>query len=100
MSNRLPLNVRDLLHQRRVEGERIEFKAGWNPDAILRTLCAFANDFENLEWPEHFQHNEFAARRGAVLFLGRGGCAFRESGAEGDGAAGGNLKVAHPDFII
>jgi len=31
-----------------VEGERIEYKAGWNPDAILRTLCAFANDFENL----------------------------------------------------
>ncbi len=31
-----------------MEGERIEYKAGWNPDAILRTLCAFANDFENL----------------------------------------------------
>ena len=30
------------------EGERIEYKAGWNPDAIIRTLCAFANDFENL----------------------------------------------------
>ena len=31
-----------------MEIERIEFKAGWNPDPILRTLCAFANDFENL----------------------------------------------------
>ena len=31
-----------------MEGERVEYKAGWNPDAILRTLCAFANDFENL----------------------------------------------------
>ena len=26
----------------------IEYKAGWNPDAVLRTVCAFANDFENL----------------------------------------------------
>src|SRR5690606_30642780 len=37
-----------LLRQRTVEGDRIEYKAGWNPAPILRTLCAFANDFENL----------------------------------------------------
>ena len=48
MSSRLPINLQDLLRQRNVEGERIEYKAGWNPDAIIRTLCAFANDFENL----------------------------------------------------
>ncbi len=48
MTSKFPLNLNDLLHQRKVEGERIEFKSGWNPDAILRTLCAFANDFENL----------------------------------------------------
>lgn len=46
--SKLPVNVDDLLHQRQVEGARIEYKAGWNPDPILRTLCAFANDFENL----------------------------------------------------
>lgn len=45
---KLPLNLPDLLRQRRVESERIEYKAGWNPDPILRTLCAFANDFANL----------------------------------------------------
>lgn len=33
----------DLLRQRTVEGERIEYKTGWNPDAIIRTLCAYAN---------------------------------------------------------
>ena len=44
----LPINIEDLLRQRTVEGERIEYKAGWNPTAIMRTLCAFANDFENL----------------------------------------------------
>ena len=48
MADHLPINLDDLLHQRSVEGERIEYKAGWNPDPIIRTLCAFANDFENL----------------------------------------------------
>ena len=48
MASKLPLKLDDLLRQRTVEGDRIEHKAGWNPDPILRTLCAFANDFENL----------------------------------------------------
>ena len=46
--SKLPIHIEDLLRQRTVEGERIEYKKGWNPDAILRTICAFANDFENL----------------------------------------------------
>ncbi len=45
---KLPINVDDLLHRRTVEDERIEYKAGRNPEAILHTLCAFANDFHNL----------------------------------------------------
>lgn len=48
MPEKLPINLNDLLRQRTVEGERIEYKSGWNPDPIIRTLCAFANDFENL----------------------------------------------------
>ncbi|WP_353401087.1 AlbA family DNA-binding domain-containing protein [Duganella hordei] len=44
----LPINIQNLLRHRTVESERIEYKSGWNPDAIVRTLCAFANDFENL----------------------------------------------------
>lgn len=48
MTSKLPINFENLLRQLQVEGERIDDKAGWNPDAILRTLCAFANDFENL----------------------------------------------------
>ena len=43
-----PINLNDLLRQRTVEGECIEYKTGWNPDAIIHTLCAYANDFENL----------------------------------------------------
>lgn len=43
----LHINIEDLLHHRSVESDRIEFKEGWNPDAIYRSICAFANDFEN-----------------------------------------------------
>lgn len=43
----LPINIQDLLSARTVESDRIEFKAGWNPDAIYRSICAFANDFDN-----------------------------------------------------
>ena len=46
--SKLPINLEDLLRHRTVERDRIEYKAGWNPDAIVRTLCSFANDFENL----------------------------------------------------
>ncbi len=45
---KLPINIHDLLTARTVEWERLEFKAGWNPKAVLHTLCAFANDFHNL----------------------------------------------------
>lgn len=41
-------SIEDLLNKRKVESNRIEFKANWNPAAIYRTICAFANDFENL----------------------------------------------------
>lgn len=43
----LHINVEDLLSSKTVESDRVEFKQGWNPDAIYRTICAFANDFDN-----------------------------------------------------
>lgn len=43
----LPINIEDLLYKRKVESNRIEFKAGWNPDKIYHTICAFATDLEN-----------------------------------------------------
>ncbi len=48
MSNELPINIDHLLRPNRIEGERIEYKAGWNPQGVLHTICAFANDFHNL----------------------------------------------------
>ncbi len=44
----LPINLSALLHGHAVEWERLEFKAGWNPQDVLHTVCAFANDFHNL----------------------------------------------------
>ena len=48
MAAALPINIDRLLHQRTIEGERVEYKAGWNPVSILQTISAFANDFNNL----------------------------------------------------
>ena len=44
----LPINIENLLTGRTVESERIEYKEGWNPAAIYRSICAFANDFSNI----------------------------------------------------
>ena len=43
----LPININELIHGSTVEWERIEFKEGWNPEIILHTICAFANDTNN-----------------------------------------------------
>ncbi len=43
----LPINVDELLRGQIVEWERLEFKKGWNPEEIIHTICAFANDINN-----------------------------------------------------
>ena len=44
----LPINVDDLIHQRKVERTRIEYKGDWNPEPIIHSITAFANDFDNM----------------------------------------------------
>ena len=44
----LPINIEDLLNKRKIESNRIEFEAGWNPDKIYHTICAFATDLDNI----------------------------------------------------
>ena len=44
----IPININDLINQRIVESNRIEFKADYNPAPILRSICAFANDIDNM----------------------------------------------------
>ncbi|MDL2275468.1 putative DNA binding domain-containing protein [Desulfosarcina sp. OttesenSCG-928-G10] len=52
MSRILPVNVENLLECRGVESSRIEFKAGWDEKTtgyqVLKSICAFANDLQNL----------------------------------------------------
>ncbi len=43
----LPINIHDLIHGRTVEWERLEFKEGWNPEDVIHSMCAFANDLNN-----------------------------------------------------
>ena len=43
----LAINIDDLLNKQKIESNRIEFKKGWNPDSIYRSICAFANDIDN-----------------------------------------------------
>lgn len=44
----LPTSIENLLKQGTIESERIEYKSGWNPEPIMKTICAFANDFRDL----------------------------------------------------
>ena len=44
----IPVNIEDLLHKCKIESTRIEFKTGCNPNKIYRTICVFANDFDNI----------------------------------------------------
>ena len=32
----------------KIESNRIEFKKGWNPESIYHSICAFANDFDDM----------------------------------------------------
>jgi ATP-dependent DNA helicase RecG len=43
----LPVNIDELIHGNTVEWERLEFKQGWNPEDVIHTMCAFANDLHN-----------------------------------------------------
>lgn len=43
----LPVNIESLINKNVVESNRIEYKKGWNPDSIYRSICAFANDFDD-----------------------------------------------------
>lgn len=44
----LPINIEDLINKRTVESSRIELKSDFNPNTIIHSICAFANDIDNL----------------------------------------------------
>lgn len=44
----IPINIDDLINRRIVESNRVEFKSGFNPNTIIHSICAFANDIDNM----------------------------------------------------
>lgn len=47
---KLPTSIENILNENIVENARLELKKNWNPEPILHTICAFANDIDN--WGE------------------------------------------------
>jgi len=43
----VPTNIKTLLAENAVEWARIEFKATWDVEVSLKTICAFANAIDN-----------------------------------------------------
>lgn len=43
----IPVDISQILDSNVVENDRIELKKSWNPELILHTICAFANDIDN-----------------------------------------------------
>ena len=44
----IPINIDELLDGTIIEDNRIEFKSDWNPEKVMHTICAFANDYDNI----------------------------------------------------
>ncbi len=43
-----PIDIDKLIAGEIIESDRLEFKKGWNPQSIIHSICAFANDYHNL----------------------------------------------------
>lgn len=43
----LPINVEDLILERVVESTRLDYKKGFDPNTVIHSICAFANDIDN-----------------------------------------------------
>ncbi|MBQ8644552.1 MAG: putative DNA binding domain-containing protein [Candidatus Methanomethylophilaceae archaeon] len=41
-------NIEDIIYNRTIENSRVEYKEDWNPTKVARTICAFANDIDNI----------------------------------------------------
>ena len=55
----LPINIEQLISGKVVEWERLDFKQGWNPEDVLHTTCAFANDIQQVGIQAKEQDKEF-----------------------------------------
>lgn len=44
----IPINIDNLINKRTIESARVELKADLNPTSVVHSICAFANDIDNL----------------------------------------------------
>lgn len=44
----MPINIKNLINFRVMESNRVEFISGWNSTPIIHSICAFANDIDNV----------------------------------------------------
>ena len=44
---KLPTSIENILNETLQKNARLELKKSWNPEPILHTICAFANDIDN-----------------------------------------------------
>ena len=62
----LPINIDELVHGNTIEWERLEFKKNWNPQEVINTICAFANDLSN--WSGGYIIIGFEENQGRPIF--------------------------------
>lgn len=58
---KLPTSIENILNENIVENARLELKKNWNPETILHTICAFANDIDN--WGRRLYLNRYRRRK-------------------------------------
>ena len=68
MTGKLPINIDHLLRQRPIEGERIEYKAGWNPQSV-RQNSSPESIFDNDENLTRFQVRLPAHERASLVAI-------------------------------
>lgn len=44
----LPIKIEELFKGLTVESDRLDYKEGFNPEKVTQTICAFANDINNI----------------------------------------------------
>ena len=43
----IPVSIEMIIDEKVIESSRIDYKANWNPESIIHTITAFANDIDN-----------------------------------------------------
>lgn len=59
----IPVNLEDLLQKNKVESNRIEFKEGWNPDRIYRSILSYSGPDRSISMDAIFKAENLRSRR-------------------------------------